>query len=293
MSGTTAPPTPVRGSSPGKFDLKADGLRVLKYAAFGAAAVFVTSLISQIEGLEVNEWWIAGVLAVLRLVSSWFSDTRTALKVLVAFSMGALLCSSPAIAGTKMVKDVQGHKYLVDEATAITPGAGSGLGAIVGDAADTTALYVQHDWDITAGFEATGTDGEEVALASLTASKYLNKNMKLGLEVGRPDLSVAEVISFAPILDVTMFTDPTDAWFKGLQFKLFSWNQSTGENELLDGGALSWEVQAAAYAGFPMEFGALKVKMGLKRTLTMMAEDVPDKTQIVGGFAIDIWAVRP
>jgi hypothetical protein len=206
------------------------------------------------------------------------------------------MAASPAVAGTKTMKDVQGHRYAVDTNTQITPGAGSGLGALIGDAIDTTALYVQHDWDLSFGFQGTGANNdsgeEEIAMASIEIAKFVSKNIKLGLEVSRPNLAVPEVYAVAPTFQATLFTHPYDSWSMGLRVKLFSWNQAIGENDMLSGGAFSVEWQATAFAAFPVGWGSLQVDAGLKRTFTAMSEDVPDKSAIVGGFRANVWLVR-
>ena len=303
MSGTNAPPVKEVGSASGKFSISHDGWKAVKVGLYAAAGVFIASTLQQVDLLQASgklevTGWVALVVAILRAGEGLFRDTRSKVvaPIIVIGILGVLLAASPVSAGTKTMKDVQGHRYAVDTNTQITPGAGSGLGALIGDAIDTTALYVQHDWDLSFGFQGTGANNdsgeEEIAMASLEIAKFFSKNIKLGLELSRPNLAVPEVYAVAPTFQATLFTHPYDSWSKGLRVKLFSWNQAIGENEMLSGGAFSVEWQATAFAAWPVGWGSLQVDAGLKRTFTALSEDVPDKSSIVGGFRANVWLVR-
>jgi len=304
MSGTTPPPAPapVSGSSVGKFHWPSEWTKLLRAAAVAAGGAALTVIASQIDALQSLHptiWWVVPLGVAVRALMALLSDTRpsSAVKTVLGIGfLGALLVASPAVAGTKTMKDVQGHRYAVDAETQITPGAGSGLGALIGDAIDTTALYIQHDWDLSFGFQGTGSNDdsgeEELAMASLEIAKFFSKNIKLGLELSRPNLAVPEVYAIAPTFQATLFTHPYDSWSKGLRVKLFSWNQAIGENDMLKGGAFSVEWQATAFAAWPVGWGSLQVDAGLKRTFTAMSEDVPDKNSLVAGFRANVWLIR-
>lgn len=211
------------------------------------------------------------------------------------FALVAALClATPANAGTK--HDVFGHRYEVDDATAITPGAGSAMGAVTGAALDSSALYVTSDWDLTLGMLATGDEepGQEYALASLTVWKFIGREVKLGLDLSR-DFNVSEIYSVTPMFKFYIFTDPVDSWSKSLKLSLGSYRHAVGgDTEALEGGGFALEPSLMAGAEWPVGgVGTIEVAAGLKETMTTPDENPPDKTQALLGFGFNLWLSRP
>lgn len=206
--------------------------------------------------------------------------------------VAAIALATPAFAGTK--HDVFGHVYQVDDNTAITPGAGSAMGAVIGSAIDSSALYVAHDWDLTLSMLATGSDepGQEYALGAITAWKFVGKEMKVGLDFSR-DVE-RPVYGVTPKFKFYVFTDPVDNWSKGIVLSLGSYKFAAGNDAAFEGGGLSLEPAIMATAEWPVkDFGTIEVQAGIKDTMTQPDVNPPDTAQAILGFGLNLWLARP
>lgn len=219
------------------------------------------------------------------------------IRIMTYAALVAILFTSPVYAAsTKIVQDNLGHRYVVDEGTAAVPGAGSGLGSILGVAADSATVYPLADWDIEFGFYAEGSNNdsgsEEVAIAAISAFKYFGSNLALGVEFSRPNLAVNEVMSFAPVAKLAMWRNPTDSHTKGLLFRPFDYSIATGENDMLSGGAFSFKPTLQGYVEFPLGWGAGRVSAGPQWVATEYSADPADVIRLKAGFTIIWWAKR-
>lgn len=295
-------PAPTPGSSVGKWDWKHDGLKLIKVAAAaagGAALTVIASDIDQLQALHPTIWWTVPLAVLVRAAMAFFADTRpsTAVKVLVGMGfIGALLASSPASAAEKTVRDNLGHRYGVDAKTQLTPGAGSGLGALIGDAVDTSAIFVQHDWDVSITTGATGSNNdsgqEEAMLLGLGVWKYVAKNAAIGIEVLRPDVAVPEVIAIQPTARLYIGWNPTSSFTKGVKASIFRWEQAVGDNDRLEGGAFSLMPTLIPYLEFPMKEMALQVGAGVRDVMTEQSIDIQDRIEIAAELTLLWRAIR-
>jgi hypothetical protein len=95
------------------------------------------------------------------------------IKTLLSVFVAVALTSTPMFAAEKEVRDANGDKWIVDTETEATPGAGSGLGALIGAVDDTLAGFEKHKFDLQLGLTAIGQAGDdssatESALTSVT-----------------------------------------------------------------------------------------------------------------------------
>ena len=83
------------------------------------------------------------------------------MKLLLMSLVLALAVVGIAQAGERTVTDNDGDKWVIDTETAATPGAGAGLGAVVGAVGDTIPGYQGHRFDLQIGISAFGIGADD------------------------------------------------------------------------------------------------------------------------------------
>ncbi len=122
----------------------------------------------------------------------------------------------------KIITDNDGNKWVIDTATAATPGAGSGEGALVGAVSDTVPAYESHKWDMQFGMTAMSTTAEdstnaETAVTGLTMFYRPSLAWRIGFSMAW-DTVDRSAVTFGLPIGYKLFASPWSSvnWWVGL-----------------------------------------------------------------------------
>lgn len=220
------------------------------------------------------------------------------MKTLV-LTLVILLLAIPVMAQETITRyDNMGRAYKVDAATANTPGAGSGFGAVIGPQDSTGTFYKPAEFDVWVSFGPQGandgTANDERAFLDMGAAWYVSPELALGLQIGKPNVAMGDLIEFAPVLKGYLFRGPTDSYLKAIKFRPFGYAMAMTPG---GGGYWNWNPRATLAIEWPMRVfsdrpsGSLGIELGLAYAITEFNQDL-DEATLLGAITFNWWTTR-
>lgn len=189
------------------------------------------------------------------------------IKTLLAVFVAVALTSTPMWAGEKVIYDNDGNRWVVDTETAGTPGAGSGLGALVGAVDDTLDSFQKHKFDLQLGLTAAGVAGDdssktETALTGLTLYYRPDGWVRLGAGFTWNTID-RSAFTFSLPIGFKLFPNPWGSVNFWLDTNLLpTYTVRTGETDIVRESAFSWVPSAQFAVEVPMDMWSVEAGIG-------------------------------
>lgn len=164
------------------------------------------------------------------------------------------------------VIDNLGRKWVIDEATAATPGAGSGLGEIVGLESAELPSYEQHMIDLQFQLGATGTEGDDTlstenAVVGFTLFYYAADWLKIGPQIGTTLGEGSKMIDFSVPVEFILFPDPFSSVIWKFRANVFTYTVTTSDDVTMPIKS-AWSFDPAGSFVVEVPMGAYSVDFG-------------------------------
>jgi len=198
-------------------------------------------------------------------------------KVLLAVTVAVALLAPAAFPKTYKIDNL-GRKWLVDEETAATPGAGAGEGAVIGLADEVEPGFNRHMIDLQFGLSATGVAADdsaatEQAVTTVTLQWYPPTSsgwLKLGPRVSLASAQQGQLTFSLPIT-AYLFPDPFSTFKWGVELNVLpslsvitdpnkefeiresAWNYVPALEFFAEVPMGSWSFQVGVGGGFPVQ----------------------------------------
>lgn len=154
------------------------------------------------------------------------------IKTLLAAFVAIALTTTPCTSEDKYVEDNLGRKWLVDPTTASTPGAGSGMGALIGLIDSDQPGYMNHMVDlqiihtIQGGADSTGSQ----SITGFTVFYYPKTWLKVGPSVKKVLGSERDLLEFGVPVSIALTKDPFSDVLWRVNASLFSYTVDIGDD---------------------------------------------------------------
>ena len=206
-------------------------------------------------------------------------------------AIALLLCflALPASARPVKVTDNLGRQVWVDQATLETPGAGSGLGSVIGPVA--TLPPDSHMFDLQ-----IAVDGSQAQAATgFTVFYYAAPTFKLGFRAAR-DLETAQVYRLSVPMDLLLWYDPFDRFLVHVGLDPFTYTVYGRDRPQIQ-SAVSVDPRLSFAVEVPMGRYSIQADVGLAYVVSLLGSTdetagshVKD-TILSGGLAFN-WRLR-